>query len=1046
MKKRVSGIWLSSALVLLLIIIMTTGPVGLYPASSARSSASQLANCTPPAGVVIQPPYSSGYTPCSLGSIVGLPAGVGAIAFKQGDPNTLLVATYTETSVGVVYSIPVQRDSNHHILPVPYGGTPFANTPYVSSGMAYGPGNVLFYTRWPVNELGEIKPGSAKTDKVIALSPLGVSQAVSGMSFVPHGFAHEGELKLVTHQNSDWYAATLSPQADGTYSIATITKKAKTSSYPEGFVYVPPSSPQFADYSAMLVAEYYNGAISAYTLDSESNPVPASRASFLTGLSWVKGSAIDPVTGDLIVAARSGRVIAVRGFGTQPVVPTPTPTSGPTPVPTYRISGRVTTSSSYPVANVRIDTGNKTAFTDAAGNYYITGLTAGYYYVTASKSGYSMQPSGQAVWVPPDATRNFTAQLVSNYPPVILVHGYLGMGGPSDQCEYGVDHYDRARFNMFDSLPQWLVNDGFDVWIAHWDSAPWPDGTAPLEVNAGCLANDIATVKQLTGKSKVILIAHSMGGVVSRSYLQSSTYAPRKDVQALLTFGSPHAGISGVNLLNIVLGPLAIFCIAQPAFCQMDPGYMSLFNLRNESNSVNYTLIGGDGGGGLGGILYPFNGPNDGLVGQASATGKYFGWFGTSNAVMHSLTRYKTHEKHTPEWGTWYFGPRPGQTWSDSYKCIREILLGQNRADCPIAPPPPAQMQEQGSPYALAPKQSGHIATGETITRPLSIDTTGRSIFALTWLTQTLSLTLVNPDGVTIDPDYGMSNPSIVTFDAGPAGNWSPGWMTYAFTNTVPGTWTLGVSAPDAGPDGTDWAAIAAFESNRLLEVGADAGFYGIGDTATLTATLKSGTAGIAGAIVSVDLARSDSVTDTLTLTDMGGGLYQGTYKIPNAPGYLEAVFTANGNDSGTDFSRQSRQLLSIMPQTGQLTGSYADRAADENGDSRADALQVDVGINIARAGNYNLTADLQVRGQVVAKCSAVFSATAGIQTVTLRFAGGDIYNAGLDGPYLLTNLVLVDLQAAVPTIMRSDLYTTALYHYAQFGPGGTLHLPMVSR
>jgi hypothetical protein len=203
-------------------------------------------------------------------------------------------------------------------------------------------------------------------------------------------------------------------------------------------------------------------------------------------------------------------------------------------------------------------------------------------------------------------------------------------------------------------------------------------------------------------------------------------------------------------------------------------------------------------------------------------------------------------------------------------------------------------------------------------------------------VTQTLDLTLVNPDGLTIDPNYALANPSIVSFDTGPASNGSPGWMTYAFTDTVPGEWTLRVSALDVGPDGTDWSAITGFASDRTMEVGTGTKFNQIGDTATLTATLNSGTGGIAGATVSVDLARPDGVTDTLTLTDMGGGHYQGTYTIPNAPGYVEVIFTANGDDGGTAFSRQSSQLLSIMPQTGQLTGSYADRAVDEDGNRSA--------------------------------------------------------------------------------------------------------------
>jgi hypothetical protein len=108
--------------------------------------------------------------------------------------------------------------------------------------MAYGPENLLFYTRSPINELGEIKPGSVVTDKIIGLTALGVTPSVSGMNFVPAGFPNEGELKLVTNRTGEWYAATVSPDGDSTYSIETITKTAQISNYPEGFVYVPPAS------------------------------------------------------------------------------------------------------------------------------------------------------------------------------------------------------------------------------------------------------------------------------------------------------------------------------------------------------------------------------------------------------------------------------------------------------------------------------------------------------------------------------------------------------------------------------------------------------------------------------------------------------------------------------------------------------------------------------------------------------------------------------------------------------------------------------------
>ncbi len=1050
MKQKIYAKSLIMVLVLVIVNTMTIGASGKVPALPAGSTASLLEDCTPATGVVIQPIYASGYVACALGNFKGLPSSIGAITFKEGDPNTLLVATYSDSAPAMIYSVSVLRNADNHITGLNTSGTFFATAPYADAGLAYGPGNILFYSRWPVNEIGEIKPGNASTDKAIALSAFGVPSPVTGLNFVPAGFAQAGELKFFTPQTGDWYAAALSPEADGTYSIASVTKKATTQKYSRTFTYVPASSPQLADYSSMLVSEYYDGTINAYTLDSESNPVPTSRKAFLSGLSYVKGSTFDPLTNDLILAGPGTRVTAVRGFGTQPWVPTPTPTATATPEKTYMIMGYVKTSSGSPVGGVMLEIpGVSKVTTNSAGFYVFSQLSASRYSIYVSKSGYTIQPSLTMVTVPPDATQDFTAKKLFDYPPVVLVHGWLGLpGGYTDKCEYGVDNVDSN--NLFDGIPQWLAKDGFDVWIAHWDSGPW--WTAPLEVNGECLAKDIARIKTLTNSKKVILIAHSMGGPVSRAYLQSDAYKSRQDVETLITLGSPHAGIGGLETmaaLPIIGQGLAAYCILQQAFCQMDPGYMELFNKRNENNPVNYYFTGGDGAGGywLGSVLFPFNGPNDGLVGRASATGKYYGWFGNRTAVNHSVTRFQTREDHLREWGNWYFESIPNDSLSASYKCIREILLKINRVDCKTEPEAPGIIaQAEDTPSVLAPMQSGHISTGETITRPLSVDTTGQSSFTLTWRTQTLDLTLVDPNGLTIDPAYAMSNPSSMTFGSGPADNGMPGWMTYTFANTVPGAWTLKVNAPEAGPDGTDWTAITSFASDRSLEVVSNAEFYKIGDTATLTATLTNGTAGIPGATVSVELSRPDAVKDTLTLTDLGGGQYQGTYKIPDAPGYLGISAIAQGVDGGTAFSRQSSQLVSIMAQTGQLTGSYADRAVDEDGDRWADALNLDVGFNISQAGDYNLTGDILAGDQVVAQFSKVFTATAGSQTMTLRFDGSDIYTAGLDGPYLLTHLVLVDLKTGIPTIMQSDLYTTGAYSYSQFKPMSALYLPMTTR
>ncbi len=52
----------------------------------------------------------------------------------------------------------------------------------------------------------------------------------------------------------------------------------------------------------------------------------------------------------------------------------------------------------------------------------------------------------------------------------------------------------------------------------------------------------IDRAKQRSGAKKVVLVGHSMGGLVSRSYIQSDAY--EDDVERLITLGTPHRGAS----------------------------------------------------------------------------------------------------------------------------------------------------------------------------------------------------------------------------------------------------------------------------------------------------------------------------------------------------------------------------------------------------------------------------------------------------------------------------------------------------------------------
>ena len=271
----------------------------------------------------IEPPFNAQYSVVDLGPPPGVPARLGGLTLLAGDQNTLLIGGEANTSTGALYAVRVTRNAQGHITGFSGTATRFADAPFNDGGVSYGPGGVLFVARWPSNELGQIRPGSGTTDKVIDMSQFGVESSLVALAFVPPGFPGAGSLKLSSYGGGAWYDAGLTPDATGTYDLTGVTEvpASRLGGGPVGYVYVPAGSSQFANPS-MLVAEYQAGNVAAYELDADGNPRVPTRRTFLSGLTGADGAFIDPVTDDFLFSTFGGgdRVVVVRGFGANPVL------------------------------------------------------------------------------------------------------------------------------------------------------------------------------------------------------------------------------------------------------------------------------------------------------------------------------------------------------------------------------------------------------------------------------------------------------------------------------------------------------------------------------------------------------------------------------------------------------------------------------------------------------------------------------------------------------------------------------------------------------
>lgn len=300
--------------------------MSIFRALSLRLAAVHFLACLAAATAnaqTVAPPFNGVYSIVDLGPATGVPSNYGGLAIKSTDPNKMLIGGAANTANGALYEIGLIRDIDGHITSfAPAGAVRVIDAAYNDGGIDYGPGSVLFLARWPVGELGQTKPGSIITDKVVDLDapPLTVNGSPGGLTFVPANHPGAGQLKLVTWAGGNWYTLGYALDGTGTYNITSSTLELTIAGGPEGIAYIPIGSPLFPQPS-VLVSEYSAGMIGVYQTDANGDPVLASRQDFITGLTGAEGAFIDPITGDYLFSTFGGgnHVIVVRGF----IIPEP---------------------------------------------------------------------------------------------------------------------------------------------------------------------------------------------------------------------------------------------------------------------------------------------------------------------------------------------------------------------------------------------------------------------------------------------------------------------------------------------------------------------------------------------------------------------------------------------------------------------------------------------------------------------------------------------------------------------------------------------------
>lgn len=230
----------------------------------------------------------------------------GGTAFLPTDPDTLLVAPWPSTTI---YAVPLLRDALGRIQSAGQA-TVAATVGGTDGGLAFGPTGVLFCTWFGPNRVSQILPGSAVTNRVDDLGPLGISATVGACTFVPAGLPGAGRLKVASYAGPGFYDVPLTPDGTGTFSPGTATLTAPLPTGTEGLVYAPASAPLFG--GQLLVCEWTAGSIVTYQVDANGDPLLATRQVVVNGVASPGGGAVDPTTGDLVFCVNGGQLVLLR--------------------------------------------------------------------------------------------------------------------------------------------------------------------------------------------------------------------------------------------------------------------------------------------------------------------------------------------------------------------------------------------------------------------------------------------------------------------------------------------------------------------------------------------------------------------------------------------------------------------------------------------------------------------------------------------------------------------------------------------------------------
>ena len=167
-------------------------------------------------------------------------------------------------------------------------------------------------------------------------------------------------------------------------------------------------------------------------------------------------------------------------------------------------------------------------------------------------------------------------------------------------------------------------------------------------------------------------------------------------------------------------------------------------------------------------------------------------------------------------------------------------------------------------------------------------------------------------------------------------------------------------------------------------------------------------------------IAQGTSIPLHISWTPTSPGVYRIDLSVTEVPG--EAITFNNRLSAGID-----------VPVAG-FSGEYSDYGSDTDGDGLYDYLTIEVGVNVAAAGNYRIYGELcdEYGSWIDYEGIDYVYLGVGSQSIPLEFSGIKIRQNGVNGTYDLRYLNLYDADWNQLDFIY-DAYATTHYNYTEF-------------